>query len=111
MGLREAVLAYRDGAEVVATARAFGLGAGGPERELAGLLSAAGLDERLVRTAARTLVHFVLGHAGDEQTHLQADSAGALGPAAGPRAEADFDAGLAIVLDGIRVRVAALGAR
>lgn len=105
--LRDAVLAYRDGAEVVATARAFGLGAGSAERDLVGALAGAGLGPTLERTAARTLVHFVLGHATDEQTHLQADSAGALPGSDGPRAASDFEAGLALVLDGVRVRVAA----
>ena len=104
VALREAVLAYRDGAEVVATARAFGLGAASVESGLVAALADAGLGPDLELTAARTLVHFVLGHATDEQTHLQADSAGALPASAGPRAGSDFDAGLALVLDGIRAR-------
>ena len=54
-------------------------------------------------TAARTLLHFVFGHAVDEQTHLQAGSAGAIDDA--PRDDADFAAGLAIVLDGLRTSV------
>ncbi len=109
--LRDATLAYRDGAELVATARSFGLGALTPERDLTALLAGAGLSDDLARTAARTLVHFVLGHAGDEQTHLQADSVGALsgtrGGQGGPREVSDFEPGLAIVLDGIRARVRA----
>ncbi len=107
--LRDAVLAFRDGAELVATARSFGLGALGPERELTALLTGAALPDDLARTASRTLVHFVLGHAGDEQTHLQADSAGALGGTThdgGPHEVSDFEPGLAIVLDGIRAHVA-----
>ena len=102
-GLRDAMLAYRDGAELVATVSAFGLGARTPYDALAGALSAGGLDDRLVRVAARTLLHFVLGHVGDEQTHLQAGSAGAIPDE--PREESDFAVGLAIVVDGIRTRV------
>lgn len=102
--LREAMLAYRDGAEVVATTHAFGLGAAAPREELEAACREAGLDPALAGTAARTLLHFVFGHVGDEQTHLQAGSAGAIED--GPRAESDFDAGLGIVLDGIRQRVA-----
>jgi AcrR family transcriptional regulator len=101
--LRDAMLAYRDGAELVATVRAFGLGAATPYDELAVALSDSGLDPALVPPAARTLLHFVFGHTVDEQTHLQAGSAGAIDDA--PREHSDFDTGLAIVLDGIRASV------
>ncbi len=100
--LRDALLAYRDGAELVATASSFGLGATAPYDALVGALGDAGLDPGLVPTAARTLLHFVFGHATDEQTHLQAGSAGAIED--GPRTESDFTVGLGIVLDGIRAR-------
>lgn len=102
--LRDALLAYRDGAELVATAYSFGLGATQPYDDLVGALADAGLDPTLAPTAARTLLHFVFGHATDEQTHLQAGSAGAVED--GPRTESDFAVGLGIVLDGIRVRAA-----
>lgn len=104
-GLRDACLAYRDGAEVVAAARAFGLGGHAPQDALVTALADAGLDEAAAGTAARTLLHFVLGHAVDEQTHRQAGSAGAIDD--DPRAERDdFADGLAILLDGLRARVA-----
>ena len=99
--LRDAMLAYRDGAELVATVRSFGLGAATPYDELADALTDGGLDPALVPTAARTLLHFVFGHAVDEQTHLQAGSAGAIDQE--PREESDFALGLGIVLDGIRL--------
>lgn len=102
-GLREAMLAYRDGAELVATVTAFGLGARGPLDALVAALRDAGLDEELVPTAARTLLHFTLGHTSDEQTHLQAGSAGAIGD--GPREASDFALGLALVVDGIALRL------
>ena len=102
--LRDALLAYRDGAELVATAYSFGLGGAAPYDALVGALGDAGLDAELVPTAARTLLHFVFGHATDEQTHLQAGSAGAIED--GPRTESDFAVGLGIVLDGIRARSA-----
>jgi TetR/AcrR family transcriptional regulator, tetracycline repressor protein len=101
--LREALLAYRDGAEVVATVHAFGLGATAPGAELVDACRDAGLDRELAGTAARTLLHFVFGHVGDEQTHLQAGSAGAID--GDPRPESDFATGLGIVVDGIRQRV------
>ena len=98
--LRDAMLAYRDGAELVATVRSFGLGAATPYDELAAALADGGLDADLVPTAARTLLHFVFGHAVDEQTHLQAGSVGAIDDA--PRDDSDFALGLTIVVDGIR---------
>jgi AcrR family transcriptional regulator len=103
--LRDAMLAYRDGAELVATVRSFGLGAATPYDELSAGLADAGLDPSLVPTAARTLLHFVFGHVTDEQTHLQAGAAGAIDDAPWP--DSDFSAGLALVVDGIRARVPA----
>lgn len=100
--LRDAMLAYRDGAEVVATVHAFGLGADAPRRELEQALADGGFPPTLGRTAARTLLHFVFGHVSEEQTHLQAGSAGAIEGA--PREASDFDLGLGIVVDGIRLR-------
>ncbi len=101
--LRDAMLAYRDGAEVVATVHAFGLGATEPGEAITEALQDAGLAREVVTTATRTLLHFVFGHAADEQTHLQAGSAGAI--PGEPREGSDFGLGLALVLDGIRVRV------
>ena len=100
--LRDAMLAYRDGADLVATVHAFGLGASAPYDGLLAALADGGFPEDLARTAARTLLHFVFGHATDEQTHLQAGSAGAIDDA--PRDDSDFELGLALVVDGIRLR-------
>jgi TetR/AcrR family tetracycline transcriptional repressor len=106
--LRDAMLAYRDGAELVATVRSFGLGAATPYDELAAALTDGGLDPTLVPTAARTLLHYVFGHAVDEQTHLQAGSVGAIEDA--PREDSDFALGLQIVVDGIRLLAGARSA-
>lgn len=116
--LRDAMLAYRDGVEVVATVHAFGIGADGPELRLRELLAAGGLPAELTRIAARALMHFVLGSAADEQTHLQADSAGAIGDDPGRRDDLfpggntggndsldDFGVGLDLLMDGIRNRL------
>jgi AcrR family transcriptional regulator len=105
--LRDAMLAYRDGADLVATVHAFGLGAGRPAAVLEARLVDAGFDPALASAGARTLLHYVFGHAADEQAYLQAGSAGAVdGP---PRAtsDSDFDLGLALVLDGLRLRLPA----
>ena len=72
--LRDAMLAYRDGAELVATAQAFGLGESDPVGRLVGLIG----DDALARVGASTVLHFVLGHVSDEQMNLQASSVGAI---------------------------------
>jgi TetR/AcrR family transcriptional regulator, tetracycline repressor protein len=102
--LRDAGLAYIDGAEVVATARALGLGGRAPYDELVAVLAYAGLDPDLATAAARTLLHYVLGHTVDEQLHRQAGSAGAIesDPMAGHHA-ADFATGVDLVLAGLVV--------
>ncbi|MDN4172785.1 TetR family transcriptional regulator [Nocardioides sp. SOB77] len=103
--LRDAMLAYRDGAEVVATVHAFGLGAAAPEDALAEAVAGSGAPPDLVRSATRTLLHLVFGHTVDEQTHLQAGSAGAIED--GPRERSDLEVGVGLVLDGIRSRTGA----
>ncbi|QBE48825.1 TetR family transcriptional regulator [Leucobacter triazinivorans] len=106
--LRDAMLAVRDGADVVATAAAFRLGASQIEDRLAEL---AGPD------GARTLLLYTFGHAQSTQTHVQAAALGALlAPArpaisaaapstAAPDPAADLDAsfgrGLDIILAGL----------
>ena len=102
--LHDAALAYRDGAELVATVRAFGLGARTPYDELLAVLRGCGLPDASAVVGATTLLHFVLGHTADEQTHLQAGSAGAIDDA--PRDGSGFALGLDLVVDGLRVRVA-----
>ena len=118
--MRDACLAWRDGAEVVATARAFGLGGRAPYDELVGVLTGGGVDDELAATAARTLLHYVLGHAMDEQLQRQAGSAGALhigdsDPLAHDHLShdhtADVTTGVDLVLTGLVARVGGLPAR
>jgi AcrR family transcriptional regulator len=104
--LRDACLAWTDGAEVVATARSFGLGARAPYDELVAVLVDGGIAEEVAGAAARTLLHFVLGHATDEQTHRQAGSAGAIDADPATDFSADFATGVDLVLAGLRARVA-----
>jgi AcrR family transcriptional regulator len=96
VALREAMLAVRDGADVVAS---------DVERWLTALVGADG---------ARTLLLYTFGHAQSTQTHRQAAALGALiDPAALPRRDAaavadperdldaSFERGLAIILRGL----------
>lgn len=105
--LRDAMLAVRDGADVVATAAAFRLGASQIEDRLAALVGPDG---------ARTLLLYTFGHAQSTQTHVQAAAMGALlapaaqgAPAQGaadPSADLDasFGRGLDIILAGLEAR-------
>ncbi|GAB2563206.1 TetR family transcriptional regulator [Leucobacter ruminantium] len=85
IALREAMLAVRDGADVVATAAAFRLGASEVEQRLTALVGPDG---------ARTLLLYTFGHAQSTQTHRQAAAFGALlGPIAGSDAAGPSDRG------------------
>jgi AcrR family transcriptional regulator len=101
--VRRAVLAYPDGADLVATMWAFGLGGQAPYDALLPVLTKAGLSDDLAGTAARTLLHFVYGQAIDEQALAQATRIGAVEATA--RDGADFADGLQLIVDGIRQRI------
>jgi AcrR family transcriptional regulator len=97
--LRDAMLAYRDGADLVATALAFGLGTADPVARLVELLG----GTPVARVAATTILYFVLGHVNEEQMNVQAASAGAI--VDDPLTRADtFSTGLDIVVAGIAAR-------
>jgi len=78
--LRDGLLAYRDGAEVVSSTLALGLGADAPLHRLAGVIGRGGFDDSTAARASSVLVHFVLGHVSHEQQRMQYDSLGALSP-------------------------------
>ncbi|GAA1440401.1 TetR/AcrR family transcriptional regulator C-terminal domain-containing protein [Leifsonia poae] len=88
--LRDGLLAYRDGAEVVSSTLALGLGASGPGERLTAAIESGGFDAETSRRAATALAHFVLGHVSHEQQRLQYDSLGVLPDGAVPDA---LDAG------------------
>lgn len=101
-GLRDAMLAYRDGAELIATVNSFGLAEVSPRERLFAAVARSGAEPDRCHAAAATLVHFVSGHVTDEQTHLQAGSVGALRDAAPALATAaSFDQGLELIVAGI----------
>ena len=101
--LRQAMLACTDGADVVATVWAFGLGAAAPVTEMEKVLTDADVPPELVAVASRTLVHYVFGHAFEEQTARQAVSLGAVERSL--ESLPDFDLGLDLVIDGLRARL------
>jgi len=115
-GLRDALLAYRDGAEVVSSTFALGLGASTPLARLRAAFER-GFDAETSTRAAAALLHFILGHVSHEQQRLQYDSLGVVGAEtsggdisggdAGDIATGDRDAfafGVDLFIEGLRHR-------
>ncbi|WP_426625197.1 TetR/AcrR family transcriptional regulator C-terminal domain-containing protein [Leifsonia sp. McL0607] len=99
--LRDALLAYRDGAEVVASSYALGLGDAAAQHRLAAVAASGGFDDETSGRAATALLHFVLGHVSHEQQRMQFDSIGVLatGEAADPLDASDSAAAFAFGVD------------
>jgi TetR/AcrR family tetracycline transcriptional repressor len=103
-GLREALLAYRDGAEVVSSTFALGLGESTPLARLS-LALQRGFDPETSTRAATALLHFILGHVSHEQQRLQYDSLGVISVDADHVATADSEAfafGISVIIEGLR---------
>lgn len=104
--LRDALLAYRDGAEVVSSTLALGLGSPETVDRLARAVARGGFDQETSRRAATALLHFVLGHVSHEQQRLQYDSLGVL--ADGDRSPFDEDDPAAAFAFGVDLLVGGL---
>lgn len=98
-GLREALLAHRDGAELVATVLSMRL-LPSPAVRLEELLVAEGVAEAISADAAVTLVNFVIGHTLDEQGHAQMVALGVVEPSDDDPVRR-FERGLDLFLGGI----------
>lgn len=92
--LRDTMLRHRDGAALIALARAEGIGGDEPLRRMASVLAFNGADPELARVGARTLFHFVFGHVADRQAR-------GVPTADAPDESGDFATGLGIVLRGL----------
>jgi AcrR family transcriptional regulator len=104
--LRDALLAYRDGAEVVSSTLALGLGSPETVDRLARAVARGGFDLETSHRAATALLHFVLGHVSHEQQRLQYDSLGVL--ADGDRSPFDEDDPAAAFAFGVDLLVGGL---
>ncbi|HWK76772.1 TetR/AcrR family transcriptional regulator [Microbacterium sp.] len=111
--LRDRLLAHHDGAEIVSSSFALGL-LDLPAR--ADLVSAArdlGLAGSAAEVAADTVVHYVIGYTFHEQQRVHAAVVGAadasvdLSPSDVDDRGDDFEAGLAMVLAGVRATASA----
>ena len=77
LNVRDALLAYRDGAEVVLSTRALGLGTDLAHARLAAALGRHH-DPETADLVATALLHLILGDASLAQQRMQADSLGAV---------------------------------
>ena len=111
--LRNALLTYRDGAEVVSSALALGLGAAEASRGLHGTISGGGFELDTATIASAALLHYILGHVSHEQQRLQADSLGVVAPefSSAPESAAEatpireaFEFGITLLLSGLELQ-------
>lgn len=105
--MRDCLLAYRDGAELVSATYASRLTTSKARERLAGIVIRAGMTREEAELTAYTLLYYVLGQTVDEQSRMQMDSAGALPTESTPLLEtpdatARFDFGLQLFLAGVR---------
>lgn len=80
VGLRDRLLAHRDGAELVSSVLAMRLLAESPVDLLGAALVRWGLGPADADAAAALVVHFVLGHSLDRQGYAQSRELGIAGP-------------------------------
>lgn len=105
--MRDCLLAYRDGAELVSATYASRLTTSKARERLVGASIRGGMPRTEAELAAYTLLYYVLGQTVDEQSRMQMDSAGALSENASPLYEtpdatARFDFGLQLFIGGVR---------
>ena len=86
--IRDALFTYRDGAEVVMSSYALGLGADQAREHLVAALGDDGAD---AESAATVLLQFILGHALLVQQRMHAESHGAAGATDAADASAPWD--------------------
>ncbi|OUE27618.1 TetR/AcrR family transcriptional regulator C-terminal domain-containing protein [Clavibacter michiganensis] len=100
--LRAALLAHRDGAEVVASTTAMGLGATAARDALSAAVAGGGFGEADCARAASAVLHFVLGHVAHEQQRIQLDRLGLL-PVGGVEEDParDFAFGVELLVRGL----------
>jgi AcrR family transcriptional regulator len=104
VNVRDALLTYRDGAEVVLSTRALGLGADLAHERLATALRR-GHDGETSSLVATALLHLILGDASLAQQRLQADSLGVVSPDAPDASDPGlvFRLGVELLLSGLEL--------
>lgn len=113
IAIRDALLAFRDGAEVVSSSLALGLGADGALARIRVGIDAICPDIEMARIASESILFLILGQVWHEQQRMQADSLGVVAPAvAADPADLNLDSdslGLSIelILGGLEKKLAA----
>lgn len=104
VNVRDSLLAYRDGAEVVLSTRALGLGSDAAHERLAAALRR-GHDAETADLVATAILHLVLGDASLAQQRLQADSLGAAAPDVADASDPGlvFRLGVELLLSGLEL--------
>jgi AcrR family transcriptional regulator len=76
IAIRDALLAFRDGAEVVSSTLALGLGADGALERIRAGIDEVCTDAEVARVAGESILFLILGQVWHEQQRMQADSLG-----------------------------------
>ncbi|GAB34252.1 TetR family transcriptional regulator [Gordonia otitidis] len=103
VGMRAALLAVPDSAEVVSSAWASGLGTRTVADDLTDVAISGGLTARDACGVATAICQLIIGLTIEEQTRAQMERLGVIGPS-GRDFAAEFDDALGVLLDGARQR-------
>ena len=104
LALRDALLAFRDGAEVVSSTLALGLGA---DKALTRIENSIAItDRKLAHAAAESVLFLVLGQVWHEQQRMQANSLGVVDNLTLDE-EPNLEIGIQLILDGLSEKVKA----
>lgn len=103
VGMRAALLAVPDSAEVVSSAWASGLATRTVADDLTDVAISGGLTARDARGVATAICQLIIGLTIEEQTRAQMERLGVIGPS-GRDFAAEFDDALGVLLDGARQR-------
>lgn len=103
VGMRAALLAVPDSAEVVSSAWASGLATRAVADDLTDVASSAGLTSCDAQGVATAICQLIIGLTIEEQTRAQMERLGVTGPS-GRDFAAEFDDALGVLVDGARQR-------
>lgn len=104
LALRDALLAFRDGAEVVSSTMALGLGATAALERIQASIKIS--DETLAHSAAESIVFLVLGNVWHQQQRMQANSLGVVDNISIDEVSS-LETGIDLILSGLSQKVKA----
>ena len=116
--IRDSLMAFRDGAEVVSSTLALGLGADDALARIRAGIDEVCEDQNTARVAAESILFLTLGQVWHEQQRMQADSLGVVAPALVAKPEdasppssvlhekiGSFEFGIELILDGLEKKL------